>query len=262
MYKNKKTICTTLEDKTVYGAINFVRSGKINTKNLVYQVGSNDLETKSPDEVMKEIERLVRETKEALPSVKIVMCELLPRYYNNGQKSAEFNEKRCMFNVLLKDFCSDSNIDYVEFFNMKINCFYDGIHLTSNGVGQYVKCLKEILNPILGMKVYETPSQGYMYTHSKIHVQGQNKMKTQGNGDQGYRNTSSSPETHMYQPHFNESGRSQSPFYYNRGDYTQFKPSYMYEKGDHRKSAPHLSQNNYANKDEIFSMLEYIMRNM
>lgn len=63
MYRFKKVSITTLRDKTVQGAKEFLETGKINAKNILFQVGSNDLEAKQPTNVVEEIEQLIVDTK-------------------------------------------------------------------------------------------------------------------------------------------------------------------------------------------------------
>jgi len=63
MYRSRNVIITTLRDKTVRGAQEFLDSGKLFAENILYQVGSNDLDEKEPTQVAEEIERLIINTK-------------------------------------------------------------------------------------------------------------------------------------------------------------------------------------------------------
>lgn len=69
MYRFKKVSITTLRDKTVQGA---KETGKINAKNILFQVGSNDLEVKLPTNVVEEIEQFVIDTKN-MPESQIII---------------------------------------------------------------------------------------------------------------------------------------------------------------------------------------------
>nr|CAG2257166.1 unnamed protein product [Mytilus edulis] len=94
MYKNKQVKITTLRDKTVEGATKFVKLGTVHAKNVLLQIGSNDLEQKTPDDVLQEVELLVRELKSTLPESTVVIGELLPRYYLGDRNKADaYNEK-------------------------------------------------------------------------------------------------------------------------------------------------------------------------
>jgi len=81
MYLNKKVRVTTLQDKTITGARNYIKSGKVQSDKILLQAGSNDLESKSPDEVIQELEDLISELKRELPNSKLIIAELLPRFY-------------------------------------------------------------------------------------------------------------------------------------------------------------------------------------
>ena len=82
IYKYKKTRATTLRDKSIFGATEFLKLGQISTNVMAYQVGSNDLEEKSPEEVIREIESLILSTQKTLPKSQIVINELLPKFYD------------------------------------------------------------------------------------------------------------------------------------------------------------------------------------
>jgi hypothetical protein len=63
-------------------------------------VGSNDLELKTPDEVIQELEDLISELKRELPNLKLIIAEILPRFYK--KTPSEFDEKILLYSSLLK----------------------------------------------------------------------------------------------------------------------------------------------------------------
>jgi hypothetical protein len=63
-------------------------------------VGSNDLESKTPDEVIQELEDLISELKSELPNLKLIIAEILPRFYK--KTPSEFDEKILLYSSLLK----------------------------------------------------------------------------------------------------------------------------------------------------------------
>jgi hypothetical protein len=63
-------------------------------------VGSKDLESKTPDEVIQELEDLISELKRELSSSKLIIAEILPRFYR--KTSSEFDEKILLYSSLLK----------------------------------------------------------------------------------------------------------------------------------------------------------------
>jgi hypothetical protein len=63
-------------------------------------VGSNDLESKTADEVIQELEDLISELKRELPNLKLIIAEILPRFYK--KTPSEFDEKILLYSSLLK----------------------------------------------------------------------------------------------------------------------------------------------------------------
>jgi hypothetical protein len=44
-----------------------MKYGRVSTKHIMFQVGSNELENKEPDDIMEELEKLVEVTWEKVP---------------------------------------------------------------------------------------------------------------------------------------------------------------------------------------------------
>jgi hypothetical protein len=61
---------TTLLDKTVNGAKNYILTGKVKAKIILFQIGSNDLNKMSLSEVRHEIEDLVNTCQSQMPGAK------------------------------------------------------------------------------------------------------------------------------------------------------------------------------------------------
>lgn len=162
MYRNKRVKVYTLHDKTVTGAIEFIKSGKMNTKHVLFQLCSNDLESSTPVEVLEEFESLIKLTKECYPDITITVCEVMPRFYDNINALSKFEQSREIFNNLLKDFCVANDIVLIKF-RMNAYHFYDGIHFNERGVRIYVSVLKKVMDPILGLKPNKDDGQRQMY---------------------------------------------------------------------------------------------------
>ena len=153
IYKYKKTRVTTLRDKTIFGATEFLKLGQISTNVMAYQVGSNDLEEKSPEEVIREIESLILSTQKTLPKSQIVINELLPRFYDNLHNRQVYETKRLKFNSMLHELSNNYSIRLVTQQNISQIHYLDGIHLnTDSGTAQYVTNIKEIINTLLDVK--------------------------------------------------------------------------------------------------------------
>ena len=124
IYKYKKTRVTTLRDKTIFGATEFLRLGKISTNVIAYQVGSNDLQEKSPEEAIREMESLILSTQKTLPKSQIVINELLPRFYDNLHNRQVYETKRLKFNSYSIRLVTQQNISQIH--------YLDGIHLNTD----------------------------------------------------------------------------------------------------------------------------------
>ena len=157
IYKYKKTRVTTLKDKRIFGATEFLKLGKISTNVIAYQVGSNDLEEKSPEEVIREMEYLILSTQKTLPKSQIVINELLPRFYDNLHNRQVYETKRLKFKSMLHKLSNNYSIRLVTHQNISHIHYLDGIHLnTDSGTAQYVTNIKEIVNTILDVKRVNT----------------------------------------------------------------------------------------------------------
>ena len=169
---------TTLRDKTVQGAIDFIKTNnlKVKTNLVMYQIGSNDIETKSADDVIEYIEQLTKFTKEHVSEAKIAFAELLPRFYRDRDQAAVYEEKRQLFNNLLKDHCNDLDLKYIKHCHFYCSDFYDGVHLNEIGIRMYVKHIKIALNPILGVTV-QNEEQKSTDDQSRYMYEGENKNK-------------------------------------------------------------------------------------
>ena len=151
IYKYKKTNITT-HDKTVYGAIEFLMSGKLKANNIAYQVGSSDLEDSTADKVVNSIKRLVLDTQRLVPGNNIIINGILPRFYRNLQQRKQYETKRIKCNCMLSELCDSYGLKFVNHENLTQIHFEDGIHLSHDGgIAQYVRNLKEVVNPLLGI---------------------------------------------------------------------------------------------------------------
>lgn len=147
MYRNKSVRITTLKDKTIYGATQLMKYGRMSAKHIMFQVGSNELENKETDDIMEKLEKLVEVAREKVPHTDILFGEILPRFYKDRRLSSVFEEKRLIFNNLIKDFCKESDMSFIEYDQLRFLISYvDGIHLNTIGVHIMVKCIKRVVN--------------------------------------------------------------------------------------------------------------------
>lgn len=105
MYRFKRVNITTLHDKTIRGASEFLESEKLDSANIVYQIGSNDLEESEPEEVADSMEKLQLDTQRLLPESRIIISEILPRFYKNQVSRRNYERKRVECNQLIFNLC-------------------------------------------------------------------------------------------------------------------------------------------------------------
>lgn len=157
MYKQKKVKVTVLNDKTVSGAIKYIKTCNVKAKNVVFQIGSNDIENKTVDNVIEEIEYLVQTTKRSFPDATITFGEILPRFYSDRYLAKCYNENRHVFNVQLYELCKFYNFHFVNYDFIDPKYFYDGIHIKGYGIAILVTSIKRVLSTILNVKFFEKP---------------------------------------------------------------------------------------------------------
>ncbi|CAC5388143.1 unnamed protein product [Mytilus coruscus] len=155
MYKNRKVKIITLHDKTVFGAIQYIKSFRDKAKHIMFQIGSNDIEQKTPDEVIQEIEELVRVTRRYNPDATITFGEILPRFLSERYYAKFFNEHRLIFNVQLYELCKDLDLHFVRYDFIQPEYFVDGIHIKGHGIPIMVMSIKRVLNTLLNVKLWE-----------------------------------------------------------------------------------------------------------
>ncbi|CAC5395340.1 unnamed protein product [Mytilus coruscus] len=127
----------------------FLETGKLKADNIAYQVGSNDLDEKSAEEVVSDMKKLVLTTQRLVPGSNIIINELLPRYYNNYKHTEDYEVKRLDCNALLAKLCTEFNLKFVCHRNLTQIHFSDGIHLdVYAGIGIYVRNLKHYHVPL------------------------------------------------------------------------------------------------------------------
>ena len=153
MYRNKLVRVTTLKDKTVNGAKNYIGTGKVQAKNLLLQIGSNDLNKKSPNEVLHEIEDLFNKCQSCIPGADIVIGEILPRFQNSLDWRHTYEAKRREINAGLKQISIQYNCSVTRSPYIKEEDVVDGIHLSvESGVPKLISAYKQVTNKLLGMK--------------------------------------------------------------------------------------------------------------
>ena len=102
----------------------------------ILAIGSNDLEGKSIDYVVKETRELIRHVQQTYPHVKIAVSNIIPRTGMSCEK------KRVDINSLIKRICKDLGIPYLAPFKSVLAnklqesglYAHDNIHLSDDGI--------------------------------------------------------------------------------------------------------------------------------
>jgi hypothetical protein len=79
-------------------------------------------------ETLKEVEDLVKTTKKYMPSARIVLCEILPRYQRNVHWRNIYENKRGEFNTGLKVIGDQYSCILVHCPRLQEDDIIDGIH--------------------------------------------------------------------------------------------------------------------------------------
>ena len=145
--KKKKTFCGSLFD--VEERIR-AETNVQNIKYVVLSIGVNDVETKSAEQVMQQLEVVVGLLRGKHGQPKIVIGELTPR---NDQKDVEV--KKC--NELIKQY-ADTNNDHIFLAKQHRlrtpdwKHYYDNKHITPYAVPIFVASLKNALRAACGIQ--------------------------------------------------------------------------------------------------------------
>jgi len=269
--RNRNTRITTLRDKTVHGAKEFIKEMIIHrdTSVIMVQVGSNDLGDKDAGEVIDQYEELIDQIRQSYPDSEVVLGHILPRFYNDHYKTQLSETKRYQFNISLKYLCTDKNLKLVTFENMRKTDYYDRIHLNSEGIKNYVRNLKTVVNPIVNVKTQDTTStrQSYRQVPQSL-VQNftqptQNRSYTQPTQNRSYTQPTQNRNfntRNIENNSFNRySGNGQNKSFQNRGDrhFYQNQPFQNYRWSD----AINNTCPTWTNDNNVYNMLEMLLHN-
>lgn len=153
MYKHRTVKITTLQDKTINGAKNYIKSGNVKSKLMILQIGSNDLNKKTSNDVLQEMEDLILVCKQVIPQTKIILSEILPRFQPNFSWREIYETKRQEYNAGLKYVAQKYECNIIKSPFLNNEDVIDGIHPTvESGVPKLVRCYKNVTNGLLNVK--------------------------------------------------------------------------------------------------------------
>lgn len=222
MYRNKIVNVATLSEKTVNGAESYIRNENINAKVVLLQIGSNDLNRKHPNNIIKEYESLIQTCKERTDA-QIVISGVLPRFQRDLNWRDIYEGKRRKFNGDLKVLAEKSECHFSEAPYIKEYDVYDGIHITEEtGIPKLIKTYKRTTNALLGIQEHPTnPSvkrTGYSQKERHQPLDGTNIRYNKTNNPYNGTNT----RTNQYTP----SGGQYQNFQQPTENYGQYQDNY------------------------------------
>lgn len=266
--KFKSVRITTLPEKTIRGAKSLIRSGKVQATNILLQVGSNDLDFENEAEsVVREMRELVEECEQAVPGCKILVGEILPRFYSNNTERQKFERKRTQYNSMIT---SIKNITIVEHRNLTQVHFDDGVHLSpESGVPIFVRNIKEILDPILGVQ-HQSVNHRQRYQNRTLpqehenHRQHRQSYHNNFRGDRNYRDNGGRPDqTYDYNrntiPNY---GRPDQVYDYNRNTATYRGPYHNRDMRDVPYEYGNRLRNDGYSQTEMNSLIHQLLNKL
>ena len=213
MFRDRKVIKQVLEQKTIEGAKKYIDSLNGEFKVILLQVGSNDLEKSSPDDVERGIAEIIELLKVKQPNAKILVSGILPRWKKYAVDGMNFKNKKNALNDKMKAY---TDCTFCPQDNFGRHMFYDGTHLNTEGTAQLVSNYKFMIG-----KTTAGPKRGDLQTYAeKVNKPGTRRavmaygQRANENGQRGgYRANEARRHLNVYQRHSyteQKSGRVQS----------------------------------------------------
>ncbi|XP_063442538.1 uncharacterized protein LOC134722837 [Mytilus trossulus] len=203
---------------------------KLKANNIAFHVGSNDLEESTPEDVAKNMERLILDTQRLVPGSNIIINAILPRFYRNAHSSKTYESKRSKCNSMLSDLCNEYSLKFVKHENFVQFHFTDGIHLNQNdGIPLYVRNLKHVVNPLLGVINDQQNFENHQFPRQR------NQQFRRENGNHFYKH----PNPYDERPNrYDEENHQSATYMYDNSNN-------FYERETNHQNASHDKHNNY-----------------
>ena len=158
---SKRSRCYTLDQLHEY-----IRKSDITKLNhILINIGCNDIDKKSGEEVFLEIQENVKLLRTKYPNIKIILCEVTPRKDERDQQVMECNR-------LIHEYASkDENIFIADHSNLRENSYAmlkDTKHVSEYKIGMFVVNIKKALcaaygKPYIGRRRNEEYSTNNAY---------------------------------------------------------------------------------------------------
>ena len=149
MYQKKTCEVVSLDNKSINGAVSYVRRCPLKPKTVILQVLSNDLSRYSVEDCLHNAQSLIDLCRNTFPESTIFMSEPLPRITSHPiDYNAKLQQARITMGTLRG--CEIIKMDGpLAQMTSEVNSG-DGIHLNRRGLGHLVRRYKAALAPSLG----------------------------------------------------------------------------------------------------------------
>jgi hypothetical protein len=180
MYRNQTMVVHTLNDKSIRGAYDYIKTCPHRPKVVVLLVADNCVVNTSVESCVENTRHLVTRCKQTFTGATVCLSHALPRRMNMRAQSMSHAAKASLYNSAI----ADMEVVAVSHDTLRIEesgaFLRDGVHLTPMGLATIVRNIKSVLNPLLGLKPYDqyqTPDSDYQHRHRN------NTLGSQPNGN-------------------------------------------------------------------------------
>lgn len=132
----------------------YERVYRYNASDVIIELGTNDInDNQTPDYIANNIFQIVKQIKDYNPESNIYIQSIYPSRESWGK--TDNNQRREETNKLLKEYCKQNNITYIDVYEslreedsrkIKEEYVVDGLHLNEKGYEVVTKVIKGVLN--------------------------------------------------------------------------------------------------------------------
>ena len=153
MYQKSRCFVKKLRRKTISDASDYVEKIQVESKALVYVVGSNDLVHMSGEDTAEEAKRLIDKSKDMFPNTNVVLYAVPPR--KEDVRWDGYERRRRTYNEIMENYCAEKKGVTMAVTTIRPrDICHDSVHLWFGSERIIVHDLKMVLNSIIGIKSY------------------------------------------------------------------------------------------------------------
>jgi hypothetical protein len=159
LFKNRTVKVISLPEKSIHGAIDFLKTCKLNPKVCILQVASNSIANNTVQSCLAATTELLNLCAIVMPHTKLFLADPLPRsLYSPLQREAYTNKAKAYMSGL-DTLRSNSNFTRLLHLSLythtPVHYVADGTHLTQRGTAELIKNYKVAVCPALGIFSYK-----------------------------------------------------------------------------------------------------------